>query len=87
MKKPLWTLSKYALLILGAVVCLGSAAIFERRPRRLATAGTIAFALPLMVQLTGLNAFFLSYVLDGVAGLLASYVVYGAIMGYVYHLR
>lgn len=76
-----------AWLILGAVVCLGSAAIFERRPRRLATAGTIAFALPLMVQLTGLNAFFLSYVLDGVAGLLASYVVYGAIMGYVYHLR
>jgi len=74
-------------LILGAVVCFASAALFERRPRRLATAGAVAFALPLMVHFTGLETFFLSYVLGGVAGMLGSYVAYGAIMGYVYRLR
>ncbi len=76
-----------AWLVLGAVLCFGAAALFERRPRRLATAGAVAFALPLMVHFTGLETFFLSYVLGGVAGMLGSYAVYGAIMGYVYHLR
>lgn len=76
-----------AWLVLGAIVCLGFAAIFERRPRRLATAGAIAFALPLLLELVGIEAFFMSYVLGGVGGMVCSYAIYGALMGYVYHLR
>jgi len=74
-------------LVLGAIVSVGFAAIFERRPRRLATAGAVAFALPLFLQFVGIEAFFLSYVVGGVGGMLCSYAIYGALMGYVYHLR